>query len=55
MREEQTNLTEYEIGGNRKSEQEIYCILLTEGKAYLPLSRKLNYNFVTDIISGKRM
>ena len=45
--------TTYELGTKPKSKSEIYRLLSTEGKVFLPPTNEAGHDFVSDVISGK--
>ena len=46
-------ITTFELGTKAKSKSEVYRLLSTEGKVYLPPASEANHNFISDVISGK--
>ena len=42
-----------ELATKAKSKNEIYRLLATEGKVYLPPQNESNHYYLSDIISGK--
>ena len=46
------SLTVSEVGERAKSKVEVYRILATEGRAYLPDVKNINYSFLRSIITG---
>ena len=47
------SITTYQLGTKAKSKSEIYRLLSTEEKVYLPPSNEANHYFISDLISGK--
>ena len=54
MNVDQESLTVNEVGSKAKSKQEIYRILSTEDRIFLPSSHECNYNYLRDIVSGAK-
>ena len=44
------SITTYQLETKTKSKSEIYRLLSTEGKVYLPQSNEANHHYISDLI-----
>ena len=44
-----------EFGFKVKSKKEVYRLLVTDGRLYLPLIKELNYEYIACVLSGEKL